>query len=454
MNTFHTINPASEEVLQEYSYWEWPVIEKALQDSKDAYEIWRLFSIEQRIGKFEKLVVLLEKSKERLSLLMTREMGKAIAESRAEVDKCAWLCRYYIENGEGFLAPREIESDASQSYVRFDPMGTILAIMPWNFPLWQVFRAAVPAMIAGNAVMLKHAINVMGSAESIEALFVDAGFPVGTFLNVKVQHQDIEAVIHHRQIAGVALTGSVGAGSAVARIAGAAIKPCVLELGGSDAFIVMEDADIDAAVEAGTFSRMLNNGQSCIAAKRFLIQESIYDIFVEKMVSKVREFNIGDPLDEKNVMGPMARRDLLEEIDRQVLETIENGGKEIYRHPKKHQDGYYFPPVIVGDIRPEHSMFIEEIFGPAVALTRVKDLEEAIRFTNMSEFGLGASLWMGKEVSAETLSRIDTGYIAVNGFVKSDPRLPFGGTKKSGYGRELSEFGIHAFVNKKTIWVA
>ncbi len=451
MKTFQTVNPHNELTIEEYRFATTKEINQSLLQSQDAYSMWRKRPLSDRVKCVEKLATLLKENRETLAVQMTSEMGKPIQESRAEISKCALLCSYYSENADSFLSPKTVLTDAQHSYLRYDPIGTILGIMPWNFPLWQVFRCAIPAIFAGNTFILKHALNVMGTALSIEKLFLEADFPEHVFVNTIARHEDIEGIINHSQIGGVALTGSVEAGSAVAKLAGAAIKPCILELGGSDAFIVLEDCDIDRAVEAGIFSRMLNNGQSCIAAKRFLIQRSIHDTFLEKMIAKVSQIRLGDPMDEDTTMGPMARPDLRQHLRRQVDTTLHEGAVEAYKHHFQSESGYYFSPIILSDVDPNHTMFIEETFGPAIAITKIETLEEAVKISNQSAFGLGATIWTKNTLSDALISQMDVGTIAINGFVKSDPRLPFGGTKKSGFGRELSKSGIHAFVNEKVV---
>lgn len=448
---FQTVNPHNESLIQEYRFSTAKEISSDLDASRKAYAIWRKTPLNQRLVFLGNLSIALENQKESLATQMTTEMGKPIAESRSEIEKCVLLCRYYVEKSPIFLRAKTIQTDALHSSVRFDPIGTILGIMPWNFPLWQVFRCAVPAIAAGNCFLLKHALNVMGCAISIQNVFEEAGFPKGVFLNTIARHEDIAKIITHPQIAGVALTGSVAAGSAVAKIAGAAIKPCVLELGGSDAFIVLEDCNIDEAVQAGFFSRMLNNGQSCIAAKRFLVQRSIYDTFIEKIVEKVSQIKLGNPISPTTSMGPMARPDLRKTLWSQVDRGVLEGANIAFHHPFLSDSGYYFSPLVITDVAPTQTLFIEETFGPVIAISSIDSIQDALKISNQSVFGLGATIWTESELSSDLISQFDVGTLAINGFVKSDSRLPFGGTKKSGFGRELSKSGIGAFVNEKTV---
>ncbi len=451
MKGFQTINPSTSFPLSTYAFLNGEEIGESLQHSEEVYKSWRTREMDFKCDLLEKLAKLLTEQEETLAIEMTLEMGKPIKESRSELRKCAWLCRYYAQEGPRFLRPQRVGADLLFSTIRYDPIGAVLGIMPWNFPYWQVFRAAIPAIFAGNCFILKHAINVMGCAESIEELFLEAGFPDHLFMNLAIRHEDIGKLISTPHIAGVALTGSLKAGSIVAKLAGENIKPCVLELGGSDAFIVLEDCDIDGAVKAGVFSRMLNNGQSCIAAKRFLVQSSIYDSFLQKIVSEVSKIRVGDPLSETTQMGPMARSDLRDTLNTQVCRSVDEGATLEYVHPYDGQEGFFYPPRVMSNVTSAQPVFVEETFGPALAISRIDDLSEAIRLSNQSSFGLGATIWTDSHIDEATLASLDVGTIAINGFVKSDPRLPFGGTKQSGYGRELSQSGIRAFVNEKVI---
>jgi succinate-semialdehyde dehydrogenase/glutarate-semialdehyde dehydrogenase len=385
---------------------------------------------------------------------MTDEMGKPIQQSISEIEKCKWVCEYYAENAENFLEEEIIETDADKSYVQFDPLGVVLAIMPWNFPFWQVFRFAAPALMAGNVALLKHASNVQMCAREIESIFRDAGFPEGCFTTLLIGSSKVEQVIANSSVKAVTLTGSEIAGSKVAQFSGRYIKKTVMELGGSDPFIVLEDADIDKAVETGVKARLINNGQSCIAAKRFIIVENVFDKFKEQFVAKMKAQKIGDPLDESVDIGPMARRDLMEQLHDQVERSVKNGAKLICGGKPLDRKGNYYPPTVLTDIKPGMPAYEEELFGPVAALFKVEDVYQALEVANSSKYGLGASLWTEDLQKARELTRlIESGSVFINGLVKSDPRLPFGGVKFSGYGRELSHYGIKEFVNIKTVWI-
>lgn len=392
--------------------------------------------------------------KEELAYLITIEMGKPITESRAEIEKCALVCDYYAENAQEFLANEEIDSDASKSYLSYEPLGIILAIMPWNFPFWQVFRFAAPALAAGNVCLLKHAPNVPQCALAIAEIFSEAELGPGGFTTVLTGIDQVEAIIEHEHVVAVTLTGSEKAGGAVASVAGRSIKKLVLELGGSDPFIVLKDADMEAAAKGAVFSRMLNAGQSCIAAKRFIVEEEVYVSFVKMIVSGMETLRVGDPMKLETQVGPMARLDLLESIESQVQKSVELGAKLLLGGNRVEGKGLFYKPTVLTDITREMPVFKEEVFGPVASIIRARDENEAISLANDTEYGLGASLWTSNLDNAEKLAtKIQAGAVFINGIVKSDPRLPFGGIKRSGYGRELSQMGIREFVNAKTLWV-
>jgi succinate-semialdehyde dehydrogenase/glutarate-semialdehyde dehydrogenase len=383
--------------------------------------------------------------------MITMEMGKPIQEARAEIKKCAWVCAYYAQNATEFLADEIIESDAGKSFVRHEPIGGVLAIMPWNFPFWQVFRFAAPNLIAGNVGLLKHASNVFGCAQLIEKVFLMAGFPKGVFQNLMLDHAHIAHIISHAAVQGVTLTGSEAAGSSVAAIAGKYIKKTVLELGGSNAFIVWDDADIDEAVEKAVTARMLNCGQSCIAAKRFILLEGIYDEFVDKFKERVSQLKSGDPLLRETEIGPLARKDLADELHRQMNDAIAKGAKLLLGGNQK--DAFH-EPTVLGDVLPDMAVFKEETFGPLATMMKVKTIDEAFELANQSRFGLGVTVCTKNiQKALEMTAKVGDGAYFINELVKSDPRLPFGGTKYSGYGRELSKDGIMEFVNRKTVYV-
>jgi succinate-semialdehyde dehydrogenase/glutarate-semialdehyde dehydrogenase len=387
---------------------------------------------------------------------MAVEMGKPVADGRAEADKCAWACDYYAERAEGFLADQPAETEAAKSYVAFRPLGVVLAVMPWNFPFWQVFRFAAPGLMAGNAAVLKHASNVPGCALAIEDVFRRAGFPDGLFRTLLIGSGRVEdEVLAHPKVRAATLTGSVAAGEAIGAQAGRRIKKTVLELGGSDAYLVLEDADLDQAVPACVASRLVNSGQSCIAAKRFIVPRAIAGELTERFVAEMRGKRMGDPLDESTKVGPQARRDLRDELHEQVEKSVAKGARLLLGGEVPEGPGAFYPPTVLTGVEPGMPAYDEELFGPAAAILEVEDEEEAIRVANDSRFGLGAAVFSRDLERAERIAadRLDAGCCFVNTFVKSDPRLPFGGVKESGYGRELGRFGIEEFVNVKTVWV-
>jgi succinate-semialdehyde dehydrogenase/glutarate-semialdehyde dehydrogenase len=383
--------------------------------------------------------------------MITLEMGKPISESRGEITKCAWVCNYYADKAEEFLADEVIETDAQLSYVRHDPIGAVLAIMPWNFPFWQVFRFAAPTLMAGNTGLLKHAPNVFGCAELIESVFVKAGFPEGVFQNLIVHHEQTEQIIAHNAVKAITLTGSEAAGSAVAEISGKYLKKTLLELGGNNAFIVWPDANIDKAVETAVVARMLNCGQSCIAAKRFILVGDIYDEFVDKFKLAVSKLSKGNPIDEDTKVGPLARIDLANQLQKQVKESLSMGASLLLGGEQK---GCFHEPTILGDVTPDMPAFKEETFGPLAAMIKAKDIEEAFSLSEQSKYGLGVTVCTKNIDKAKAMAnRVSDGAYFINELVKSDPRLPFGGTKLSGYGRELGKDGMMEFMNRKTVYV-
>jgi len=398
---------------------------------------------------------LLEAEKRQLGELMTLEMGKPIAAAIAEAEKCAAACRYYAANAQSFLADRPVETDGGESWVAFQPLGVVLSIMPWNFPFWQVFRFAAPALMAGNVGILKHSSNVPQCALAIEEIFRRAGFADGVFQTFLVGSEAVEKIVADPRIAAVTLTGSEGAGRSVAGAAGKHLKKCVVELGGSDPFVVMPSADLDAAVSTAVTARMINNGQSCIAAKRFIVHTDIYDAFLKQFVARVSAIRIGDPMDEQTQLGPLATSGIRDELDAQVRTSVSKGAKILTGGKKLDRDGYFYAPTVLVDIPAESPAAQEELFGPVASVFRAKDLDEAIALANGTRFGLGASAWTrdGREES-RFIEEIESGLLFINGMVASDPRLPFGGVKSSGFGRELGEFGIQEFVNIKTVKTA
>jgi len=398
---------------------------------------------------------ILESEKEGHASQMAMEMGKPIGEGRAEIEKCAWVCRHYANNAPTMLSREEIPTDAEKSYVVFAPLGVILGVMPWNYPFWQVFRFSVPAMMAGNAVLLKHASNVPGCALAIQAIMQKAGLPEAVFQSLQISSEQVQQVIDHRAVKAVALTGSKSAGQAVAARAGHRIKKCVLELGGSDPYLILADADLDPTVEACAAGRLLNSGQSCIAAKRFIVVEAVRDAFERRLVEKMKSVCMGHPLDEKTEIGPLARSGFRDVLHRQVRQSIDKGARLLLGGEIPAGRGFFYPPTILTDVRPGMPVFDEETFGPVAAVISATDDQDAILLANSTNFGLGAAVFTrdtarGERIAAEQL---EAGSCFVNTFVKSDPRLPFGGIKESGYGRELSHYGLKSFVNVKTVYV-
>jgi succinate-semialdehyde dehydrogenase/glutarate-semialdehyde dehydrogenase len=386
---------------------------------------------------------------------MTLEMGKPIVESESEIEKCAWVCEHYAENGARFLAPERLGSDAAESYVRYDPLGPVLAVMPWNFPFWQVFRFAAPALTAGNVGLLKHANNVSGCALAIEDVFRRAGYPSGVFTSLLMSIELTDEIIGNPGIVAVSLTGSERAGRAVGEAAGKHIKKTVLELGGSDPFIVLDDADLEAAVATAVKSRAINSGQSCIAAKRFIVEKGIAERFTTLFVKAMQALRVGDPLARDTQVGPLARADLVDTLHRQVTTSVRMGAKALAGGAPLSRPGFFYEPTVLSGVQPDMPVFEEETFGPVAAVIEADNPDHAVRLANRSVYGLGASIWTGNVDEAKRLAAgIESGMVFVNGLVKSDPRLPFGGVKRSGHGRELGRVGMHEFVNQKTVWIA
>ncbi|HLS29792.1 MAG TPA: NAD-dependent succinate-semialdehyde dehydrogenase [Flavobacteriaceae bacterium] len=445
-----SINPYTGEKIAEYKELSKSKIKKKLKSADKTFSEWRMSKFSRRRELLFNLAEVLRKNKTKYAEMITAEMGKPITQSKAEIEKCAWLCEYYAEEAENLLSKKVIETDAHKSYVTYEPIGVVLAVMPWNYPFWQAFRFAAPAMMAGNVGVLKHASNVQGCAELIEEAFLEAKFPKGCFQNLCISSKKVERVIRSKYVKAVTLTGSGPAGSSVASIAGQEIKKSVLELGGSNALVVFEDADLDETVQTCVQARFQNTGQSCIAGKRLLIHESIYDEFVEKFLMEVRELKSGDPMDEETFIGVLAREDLAEDLEKQMNKSVKKGAKIILGG---NRDQTYFEPTILIDVKKKTPAFKEETFGPLMAITPFKTDVEAIDLVNASDYGLGVSVFTKDLDRAEAMiPHFDDGAVFINELVKSDPRLPFGGTKDSGYGRELSEDGIKEFVNRKTVY--
>ena len=450
-----SINPSNNILLKQFDEMMSAESEKIIYLADESFNNWRETSFRHRSILMKNAAEVLRKNFEEYSILMSMEMGKPIVQSRAEVEKCAWVCDYYSENAEKFLSDEIIKTEASKSFVSYQPLGVILAVMPWNFPFWQVFRFAAPNLMAGNAGLLKHASNVSGCALAIEDVFRKAGFPKNLFRTLLVTSKNVKEIISNKIVQAVTITGSVPAGKSVASLAGSLIKKTVLELGGSDPYIVLEDADLEKAAISCVTSRLINAGQSCIAAKRFIIVESVYNQFEKLFLEIMSKKKMGDPLDEINDLGPQASIQLRDELHDQVLRSVKQGAELILGGIIPEVDGAYYPPTILRNVKPGMSAFDEELFGPVAALIKAKDENDAIDLANKSIFGLGAAVFTKDMERGERIAKeeLNAGCCYVNDFVKSDPRLPFGGIKESGYGRELSPFGIKEFVNIKTVYV-
>lgn len=455
MNNFAAVslNPATRMVVAEYPYETAEDLEKHLQRAQTGFEEWSRRSVADRLEVLRRMATVLRQDLEPLARAASTEMGKPIKQARAEVEKCATLCDWYAEHGAPMLAD-ESTPVGTDAYVSYHPLGTVLAVMPWNFPYWQIMRGAVPILLGGNAYALKHAPNVMGCAYALEKAWAKAGLPDGVFTVLNVQPELVSVAIRDDRVAAVAVTGSVRAGSAIAAQAGAALKKSVLELGGSDPFIVLAGANIDKAVDAAVIGRFQNAGQICIAAKRIILEASIAEEFTAKFVKAVAALRVGDPLDEATELGPMARFDLRDELDQQVQSSIQQGAQVLLGGAKLPGDGNYYAPTVLGNVRPGMTTFVQETFGPVASLIVAKDAAEALQLANDSEFGLSAAIWTGDKASAKEMARkLVTGGVFINGFSASDPRIPIGGVKRSGYGRELSYYGVHEFMNAQAVWI-
>lgn len=448
---FSITNPFDLTFLSEHQYITDAQVVSQLEISKKSFVKWGVNDVKERLKFIDFLILSLTKNQQLLAEKCSLEMGKPLKQAIAEVKKCATLCKYYLENAEDYLAEQHIQTDGKESYLTYEPMGVILGVMPWNFPYWQVFRFAIPAIIAGNTVVVKHASNVAGCAQLLEELFVDAGFPEGVYQNLLIFGDQVKKVIENPIIKAVSLTGSEKAGASVASIAASQIKKSVLELGGSNAFIVLEDADIDKAAKEAVTARMQNTGQSCIAAKRFLVHEAVYDEFLEKFKTGVKTLKKGNPMDMDTDVGPLARVDLAEDIEKQVSESVKMGAKVLTGGKR---DKAFYEPTILTDITPEMPVFKEEVFGPVAPVMKFSTLDEAVKLSNGTDFGLGVTVFTENvEAIRGKLHLFEEGAVFINALVKSDPALPFGGVKRSGYGRELAENGLKEFVNVKTVYI-
>ena len=451
----HTsLNPTTNQLIQTYASWDNRHMELALEKTHRAQQAWAQTTFPQRAEVLRKAAMQLHAQRDHYATLITQEMGKPLREARAEVEKCTTVCDFYAQHGEEFMRIEPVESDAGRSYIAHYPLGVVLAIMPWNFPFWQVFRAAAPALMAGNTLALKHAPNVPQCALAIEALFRECGLPEDVFTNLMIEVQQAAEAIASQHVHAVTFTGSETAGRKVAALAGSHLKKCVLELGGSDPFVVLHDADLELAVDMAMASRFMNCGQSCIAAKRFIVVPQIADEFLRELKARVEALRLGDPLDDATQIGPLARLDLRDELHRQVTDSIAHGAVAVTGCRPAEREGFFYQPSILDRVTAETRAYHEELFGPVAIVIRAESEADALRIANETRFGLGSSIWSKDTARAEQLAaHIQAGCTFINGMVKSDPRLPFGGVKASGYGRELSRLGIHEFVNAKTVWI-
>ena len=449
-----SVNPATGETIKTFEPLSEAQIDEKLQRAAETFRVYRHTSLEARESMMTRAAEILETEKNDFARLMTTEMGKPVKGAVGEAEKCVWVCRYYAENARQHLADKLVDTNAKKSYVRFQPLGPVLAVMPWNFPFWQVFRFAAPALMAGNVGLLKHASNVPQCALAIEDIFRRAGFPEGAFQTLLVGSDAVPRILEDGRVVAATLTGSEPAGRSVASIAGKRIKKTVLELGGSDAFIVMPSAELEEAVTTAVKARTINNGQSCIAAKRFIVAADIYDAFEQRFVEEMKTLRMGDPLDEATDIGPLATEQILTDVDDQVKTSVAAGAHILTGGKKLDRPGNFYEPTVLVNIPHDSPAYCEEVFGPVALLFRVNNIDEAIELANATTFGLGAAAWTNDMPEQERfIDEIEAGCVFINGMVASDPRLPFGGIKNSGYGRELGEFGIHEFVNIKTVWI-
>ncbi|MHC8320023.1 aldehyde dehydrogenase family protein [Pseudomonas sp. GB2N2] len=449
-----SLNPVNGQVFAEYPFENAADLEQSLVRAAAGFKAWRRESVSARAGALRKMAQVLRSRAEAMAQMMTAEMGKPITQARAEIEKCAATCDWYAEHGPAMLLSEKTSVENDKARIEFQPLGPVLAVMPWNFPVWQVLRGAIPIILAGNTYVLKHAPNVMGCAYLLRDAWIEAGLPDGVFEVINVTNEGVSTAIADVRIAAVAVTGSVRAGSAIASQAGANLKKCVLELGGSDPFIVLADADVEEAVKAAVVGRFQNSGQICVAAKRIIVEESLLPVFTEKFVAAVKALTVGNPQAEDTYIGPMARYDLRDELEGQVQATLKEGASLLLGGHKVEGEGNYYAPTILAGVLPGMTSFKEELFGPVASLIAARDADHAVELANDSEFGLAGSVWSADEQQARQIaSRLETGGVFINGYTASDARVPIGGIKKSGFGRELSHFGIREFCNVQTIWV-
>lgn len=449
-----SLNPATGQIFAEYPFESAEQLEQSLTRATTGFKAWRNQPVSARAQVLLNLARVLREKAEVMAQMITAEMGKPIVQARAEIEKCAVTCEWYAKNGPAMLSPEKTSVENDKAYIAYLPLGPVLAVMPWNFPIWQVLRGAIPMILAGNGYVLKHAPNVMGCAFLMRDAWLEAGLVEGVFEVINVTNEGVSKAIADPRIAAVAVTGSVGAGSAIASQAGAALKKCVLELGGSDPFIVLADADLDEAVKAAMVGRFQNSGQICVAAKRIIVEEGVLPSFTEKFLAAVEALKVGDPLADNTYVGPMARYDLRDELHGQVKATLAEGAVLLLGGDVIAGEGNYYAPTVLGNVRPGMTSFKEELFGPVASLIAARDAEHAVELANDSEFGLAGSVWTADEALARDIaSRLETGGVFINGYTASDARVPIGGVKKSGFGRELSHFGIREFCNAQTVWI-
>lgn len=449
-----SVNPSTGTPISSYEFHGDSVVDEALTAAVEAQRQWRQVPVEERVGLLSRMAAVLREGKAGYAALITEEMGKPIAESEAEIEKCAYNCDFYAEHAARYLADEDVPSNATESVVAFDPLGVVLAIMPWNYPFWQFFRFAAPAFAAGNGAILKHANNVPACALAVQDVVEKAGAPKGLFATLLIDNSKVAGLIADDRIAAITLTGSTEVGAIVASLAGKALKKQVLELGGSDPFIVLADADLEQAADIAVKARYINVGQSCVNAKRFIVEEAVADRFVELFCAEVAKLKIGDPRQRDTNIGPMARENLMTGLHSQVEKTVAAGANLKIGGQPLDRAGYFYPPTVLDHVTPEMTAFCEETFGPVAAIIRAKDADHAIALANQTEFGLGSAIWTQNIENARRLARrIEAGAVFINGMVASDPRYPFGGIKRSGYGRELGVYGIREFTNIKTVWI-